>query len=165
MNKPSMPGGDFPRPDDFRVPDFTKPIDPVPGDIGSGPAWQPADKPIRAGYVLEYQLELHNPMLAAARFPIVDDSPFFRFTLVDAPDAAANPEEYLLLRTHTAVTMDRVANGDPLTVTYGNVEQAIVATVKDALLHSKKVTVGWEPEMKGTNPTGRRIVGFVRLSR
>jgi hypothetical protein len=113
--------------------------------------------------VLEYQVELHEPIAAPHVWQL--EPPFFRLTLVDSLDGTMNSEEYILVRKHTAKLVDRNFNGDVLTVGYGNVEQAMVATVKEALVHSKRLTVGWEDEIRVDTPTGRKILLLVRLSR
>jgi hypothetical protein len=128
---------------------------------------------VRSGYILDYQLELHPMQMGnAIGLNLNRPSPFFRITVVDnAPGSApdANPEEFVLVRNWTMSGIDLDANGNVATVTYGNVEQGIVATAKDALLHGKPITVTWQypinARVDDVDTTGPKLIAILQMSR
>jgi len=123
---------------------------------------------IRSGYVLTYLLELHTPSERLTQKKLVP--PFFTVTIVDSIAQPDNPEDFILVRNHVVQYVDYDTNGDFPTVTYGNVEQAIVATLKDALVQGKQVSVLWQREgsimeLMAPDPNARKILKAAQLFR
>ena len=173
-DRPPAPGIPSIGPEDFKnfprwdrvIPDFSKPnarFVAIPGSSGSSTTF------VRSGFVRAYRLELHPMKMGNSTQPL----PFFRMTLVDnapgAPGSDVNPEEFVLVRNWTIPGVDLDANSNQPTVTYGNVEQAIVATAKDAMLHGKAVTVIWQYPVNSAfddvDTSGPKIITVLQISR
>ena len=90
----------------------------------------------KTGYVQSYKLELHRSPKS-----FTEESVFFSVVIADDKMGQQNLETYILERLIISDDVDRDPGGGMWTVSYGNVNQAIIATLKDALLQRKSVTV------------------------
>lgn len=110
----------------------------------------------KTGYVKSYKLELHtDPMLANAKV-------YFSVTITDDSAGNQNPETFIFERNMSSGAVDGNSTGIVWAVSYGNVQQAMIATLKDALLHKKRVIVH---AVTGVGPVlGGQVILVNRLS-
>ncbi len=121
--------------------------------------WASTEVVKKPGYVKSYKLELHTKPV-----PFTEEGVFFSVVVTD-DEAGANPETYILEQPINSDVVDLSPSGDLWAISYGNVNQGIIATLKDALLHGKKVTVHaiqglrnpFSPPDPAVNPTVNRL--------
>jgi len=88
----------------------------------------------QTGFVSELKFELHPlPMRPDAQI-------YFRVTVTNDEAGNAGATEWILIRTHSSSIVD-MHDGDYWAVSYGNVQQAIIATLKDALIHRNQIDI------------------------
>jgi hypothetical protein len=86
----------------------------------------------KTGYIQSYRLEANIH---------VDAHPEF-FSVTVADDIAGQNPEIFILERIIGSNVDRNVDGsDVYAVSFGNVEQAMIATIKHALLHQKRVRI------------------------
>jgi hypothetical protein len=90
---------------------------------------------VKTGYVQNYKLELHELVTGTTT------QAYFSVTVSDDLGGTTNPATFVLQRNIVSKIVDCDTSGNPWAVSYGNVQQAIIATLKDALLNDKEVTV------------------------
>ncbi len=88
----------------------------------------------KTGYVLSYVLYL-NPKPTLANKHV-----YFTVTISDSPKSAKNEVEFKLIRNRSS-SIDDTTGGYQWCVTYGSVEMAMIATIKEALVHGKRITI------------------------
>jgi hypothetical protein len=95
----------------------------------------PIGDPInKTGYVRSYQLFIEeDPKPVSKRV-------YFTVTISDQPNRNSNIVVFKLLRNKSS-SIDELSTGKYLAVSYSAVHTAVIATIKDALIHQKKVTV------------------------
>ena len=106
----------------------------------------------KTGYVQSYKLELHRTPKSHTK-----EGVFFSVVVTDDQLGQHNPETYILERVIVLDVVDRAPSGGMGAVSYGNVNQAIIATLKDALLQGKRVTV--QANQERLNPRLRPPTG------
>ena len=90
----------------------------------------------RTGYVMDYRVEL---------LPVPGNTVkgiYYRVTIADNK-GGTNPDEYVLIRNIQSSAVDRNSNG-PWAMSYGSLELAVIATLKDALINQLRVTVTYD---------------------
>lgn len=90
----------------------------------------------KKGYVYKYRVERNM-------HPGSGDRWYYYVTITDDP-AGTKPLELRLDRNLVVSATDIAPQGDPWIISLGNIDQAMIATLKDALLHGKQVTVYYE---------------------
>jgi len=107
----------------------------------------------QTGFVQSYKLELHEHPMA--------DPFYFRVVVTDDERGRTNLTEWVLGRSHYSSDVDR-HNGEYWAVTYGNVQQAIIATLKQALVSRNQVIVeGVEEVIGGMGGLGGQHVKYL----
>jgi hypothetical protein len=94
----------------------------------------------KTGYIQSYKVEL-NPQ------PLVHHDYLF-VTITDDTSGALNLETWVLIR-NIAGSVDNFPSGDNCAVTYANVSQALIATIKDAFQNQNKVLLEGYPHREG----------------
>jgi hypothetical protein len=97
----------------------------------------------KTGWVSEYTLTLNSPP-----WPELKQSIFFEVTITDGgPNSGINPVTFKLPRNPK--TMDVDGQNWALALTFGSVEMAMIATIKDAYLNGKRVWVEGKEMFEG----------------
>lgn len=88
----------------------------------------------QTGYVRSYSLDLHK------RPELPNAPPYFTVTITSDKQGTSDATDYFLYRNTESEYIDSW-DDKPYAISYGNVQQAMIATLKDALLRRLRVKV------------------------
>ena len=85
------------------------------------------------GYVKSYKIDIIT-------IPLTDRRPFLVVTLTDDENGTSTPEEFVIFRNVSGQFVNK-SGTSYWAVSYSNLIQAIIATVKEAFIHREKVII------------------------
>ena len=111
----------------------------------------------KIGYVKNYKLNIHTAQL-----------PYLVVTLTDDENGTVAPVEFNLFRNVDSDAVNK-SGRSYLAVSYSNIIQAIIATVKEALIHRKKVRIEYiSPPERSSQPewiAGKNIITSIQIDK
>lgn len=96
------------------------------------PNVMPNGTPSKNGYVKSYKIDIISNHST-------DKRPFLVVTLTDDENGTVAPEEFVIFRNISSLV--NKSGTDYWAVSYSNLIQAIIATVKEAFIHREKVII------------------------
>ena len=107
------------------------------------------------GYVKSYKIDIISDHSTQHR-------PFLVVTLTDDKNGNENPEEFILFRNINSNVVNR-SGTVYWAVSYSNLIQAIIATVKEAFIHREKVIIEYHAYPSGGSGANEWSAGKKRI--
>ena len=111
----------------------------------------------RTGYVKSYKIDIiADPAIIAGN----QKRPFLVVTLTDNKNGNDNPEEFVIFRNVNSNFVNK-SGTDYWAVSYSNLIQAIIATVKEAFIHRERVIIEYfVSTARDADPDEKRIMSI-----
>jgi hypothetical protein len=109
-------------------------------EIQVEPTPMPGDIVEKEGYVWTYRLHLERNPAGGPVENRLNAKTYFKVIISSDPEKQVNPKEFLLVRDIISENVD-YSGSIPFAITWAPVSMAIIASLKDAFIHKKKVKV------------------------